>query len=345
MEDMAGKLIARVICAAVLALTFIKAPNAQEFYAGKTIQIIVGLPPGGGFDLYARLLARHMGKYIPGNPNFVVMNMPGAGSMNAVNHLANIVKPDGLTMATFIGTVVWNQVFDQPGVQFDARQLRWLGIPAARTGACVLAKSTGIATMAQWKAAKKPVELGAAGVGTQSDYTARIVRDVLGMPIHVVAAYAGSNPIRLAIENGEVGGVCLQWEAILETWRYAIEQGEVYPVLQFLRKPHPDLPQVPLAISLAKNDEDRELLTLGVENSNTINAVYALPPHTPDDRVALLRKAFVSALRDPAARAEADTTHLDLAPVDGQETETLIRQFFTLKPAVHARLQAILFGK
>jgi tripartite-type tricarboxylate transporter receptor subunit TctC len=340
-----GKFIGRVMLGALLALTLAKTPSAQEFYAGKTIQIIVGLPPGGGFDLYARLLARHMGKYIPGNPNFVVMNMPGAGSMNAVNHLAKLAKPDGLSMATFIGTVVWNQVFNQPGVQFDARQLRWLGIPAARTGACVLAKSTGIANLEQWKAAKKPVELGAAGVGTQSDYTARIVRDVLGMPIHVVAAYAGSNPIRLAIENGEIGGVCLQWEAILETWRYAIETGDVYPVLQFLRKPHPDLPNVPLAISLAKTEENRELLTVGVENSNTINAIYALPPETPNDRVAMLRKAFVSALRDPAARAEAETTHLDLIPVEGEETEKLIGQFFTLKPAVHQRLQAILFGK
>src|SRR4051812_47256942 len=203
-----GKLIGRMIFGLLLGLTLARAASAQDFYAGKTIQLIVGLPPGGGIDTYARLVARHMGKHIPGNPNFVVMNMPGAGSIKAVNYLANMAKPDGLTIGTFLGHVVWSQVFNRPGVQFDARQLRWLGIPAARTGACVLGKASGIDSVGKWKAANLPVPLGAVGLGSESSNMARILQQIIGLPIHLVPGYAGSQQLGLALESGEVSGVC-----------------------------------------------------------------------------------------------------------------------------------------
>lgn len=320
------------------------AARADDFYAGKTIQIIVGLAPGGGFDTYARLLSRHMGRFIPGKPNFNVVNMPGAGSVIAVNHLYNLAKPDGLTIGTFLGHVAWSQVYNRPGVQFDARKLRWLGIPAARTGSCVMSRASGIADMEKWKAAKQPVPLGAAGVATESYNTGRILKDVLGLPIHLVPAYSGSQPIKLAIESGEVSGVCLQWEAISASWKTALASRDIFPVLQFRRTPHPELQNVPMAVSYAKTDEDRELLTAGVEHSNAITTSYALPPNTPEDRVAILRKAFIAAINDPVTLAEAEKLSLDMAPIDGEATEKMIGELFTLRPAVKSKLQDILYG-
>jgi hypothetical protein len=285
-----GKSFGRVILGLLLGVGLPKATSAEDFYAGKTIQMVVGLPPGGGIDAYARLLARHMGKHIPGNPNFVVMNMPGAASLKAVNYLANLAKPDGLTIGTFLGHVVWSQVFNRPGVQFDARQLQWLGIPAARTGTCVLGKASGMDNLGTWRATKKPVPLGAVGLGSESSNMARILQQIIGMPIHLVPGYAGSQQLGLAVESGEVSGVCLQWEAMAVTWKPALDRGVIFPVLQFRRTPHPDLAKVPLAISLAKTDGEVELLTAGVERSNAITTSYALPPNTPADRVAILRK-------------------------------------------------------
>jgi tripartite-type tricarboxylate transporter receptor subunit TctC len=326
----------------LVGLNLASAAHAEDFYARKTIQMVVGLPPGGGIDTYARLLARHMGKHIPGNPNFVVLNMPGASSVKSVNYLASLAKPDGLTIGTFLGHVVWSQIFNRPGVQFDARQLRWLGIPAPRTGACVLGKASGIDGVEKWKAAKQPVPLGAVGVGSESSNMARILQQIIGMPIHIVPGYAGSQQLALAVESGEVSGVCLQWEAITATWKPALDSGAIFPVLQFRRTPHPALANVPLAVSLAKTDEDVELLTAGVERSNAITTSYALPPNTPEDRVAILRKAFVETLKDPAALAEAEKLSLDMLPIDGIETEKMIAEFFALSPGVQNKLRTIL---
>ena len=338
------KSIGRVTFGLLVGLSLARAAGAEDFYAGKTIQMVVGLPPGGGIDTYARLVARHMGKHIPGNPNFVVMNMPGAGSIKAVNYLANLAKPDGLTIGTFLGHVVWSQVFNRPGVQFDARQLRWLGIPAARTGACVLGKASGIDDVKKWKAAKQAVPLGAVGLGSESSNMARILQQIIGLPIHLVPGYAGSQQLGLAVESGEVSGVCLQWEAMTATWKPALDSGVIFPVLQFRRTPHPDLANVPLASSLAKTDEDVELLTAGVERSNAITTSYALPPHTPEDRVAMLRKAFVETLRDPAALAEGERMSLDMLPIDGEETEKMILELFALSPGVRDKLRNILLA-
>jgi tripartite-type tricarboxylate transporter receptor subunit TctC len=337
-----GKSFGRVIYALLVGLNLASAASAEDFYAGKTIQMVVGLPPGGGIDTYARLVARHMGKHIPGNPNFVVLNMPGAGSIKAVNYLATLAKPDGLTIGTFLGHVVWSQVFNRTGVQFDARQLRWVGIPAPRTGACVLGKTSGIADVEKWKAAKQPMPLGAVGLGSESSNMAKILQQIIGLPIQIVPGYAGSQQLGLALENGEVSGVCLQWEAMAATWKPALDSGVIFPVLQFRRTPHPDLAKVPLAVSLAKTDEDVELLTVGVERSNAITTSYALPPNTPEDRLAMLRKAFMETLRDPATLAEARRLSLDMLPIDGEETEKMISELFTLSPGVRDKLRNIL---
>ncbi len=179
--------------------------SAQEpFYKGKTIRIIVGLSPGGGFDTYSRTIARHMGKHIPGEPTVVVENMPGAGSLIAANHLYRVAKPDGLTIGNFVGSLLLGKIYDQPGIEFDALKFEYIGMPARTSPVCTLTKASGITSIEKWMAAKSPVKLGGVAAGTELDDIAKLLKATLGLPIQLVSGYKGTANVRLAAESGEV---------------------------------------------------------------------------------------------------------------------------------------------
>ena len=315
---------------------------AQPAFEGKTIRIVVGFSAGGGFDTYSRAIARHMGKHIPGNPTIIVENMTGAGSIVAANHLYRIAKPDGLTIGNFHGFQVLNQVLGAPGIEFDARKFEWLGVPVQDTGACGLTKASGIASLEQWRATKQPVKLGGVGPGDASYGMARVLKEVLGLPVQPIPGYKGTAEIRLAAESGELAGGCWQWESIKVIWRKALETGEVNIVIQLVAKPHPELPKVPLAASLAKTEEARLLLQAAVHDPNSITRPYSLPPGTPKDRVQLLQKAFMDTMTDPEFLADAKKGQLDIDPVSGEEVEKTVARFFKLDPALVAKLREIL---
>ena len=315
---------------------------AQLFFEGKTVRIIVGFSAGGGFDTYSRAIARHMGKHIPGNPTIIVENMPGAGSILAANYLYRIAKPDGLTIGNFHGFQILNQVLGATGIEFDARKFEWLGVPVQDTGACALTRASGIANLEQWKAAKQPVKLGGVGPGDASYGMARVLKEVLGLPVQPIPGYKGTAEIRLAAESGELAGGCWQWESIKVIWRKALEADEVNLVVQLVAKPHPELPKVPLAASLAKTEEARLLLQAAVHDPNSITRPYSLPPGTPKDRVQLLQKAFMDTMKDPEFLPEARKASLDLAPLSGEEVEGLVHGFFKIKPSLLSKLKEIL---
>lgn len=315
---------------------------AQPSFEGKTIRIVVGFSAGGGFDNYSRAIARHLGKHIPGNPGVIVENMPGAGSLIAANHVFKVAKPDGLTIGNFHGYQVLNQVVENPGIEFDARRFEWIGVPVQDTGACALTKKSGITDLEKWKEAKTPVKLGAVGPGDATYIQGRILKEVLGLPIQVVAGYKGTAEIRLAADGGELAGACWQWESIKVTWTKALEGGDSAVVLQLVPKPHPELPRVPLGVSLAKNDEERQLLEAGVQNPNAITRPYSLPPKTPKEIVQLLRTAFMNTMKDAEFVAEAKKSNLDLNPVTGEQVESVVNGFFKMKPALVSRLKEIL---
>ena len=198
---------------------------AQSAFEGKVIRIVVGFSAGGGFDTYSRAIARHIGKHIPGNPSIVVENMTGAGSIVAANHLYRVAKPDGLTIGNFHGFQILNQVLGAPGIEFDARKLQWLGVPVQDTGACALTKASGIGSIEQWQTAKQPVKLGGVGPGDASYGMARVLKEVLGLPVQPIPGYKGTADIRLAAESGEIAGGCWQWESIKVIWRKGLETG------------------------------------------------------------------------------------------------------------------------
>jgi tripartite-type tricarboxylate transporter receptor subunit TctC len=328
--------------AVALALAGLRPLEAQSFFAGKTVRIVVGLAPGGGFDTYARLLARHLGRHIPGNPAIIVENMTGAGGLISANHLYRVAKPDGLSLAHVPGTLLLAQVLGQPGIEFDARRFEYIGATLKEEVVCSMTRASGITSVEQWMAAKTPVKIGAVAPGAPTDNSPRIIKAALGLPIQVVTGYKGTAEIRLAAESGEVAGACWAWESMKATWRRALEAGDAVPVMQVTSKPLADLPRVPLAGSLAKSDESRRLLQVGIQDGSAYSRPFIAPPGTPKDRVQTLRKAFLAALGDPALKAEADKAQMTIEPVSGEELERLIANLFALEPAFVDKLRSIL---
>jgi tripartite-type tricarboxylate transporter receptor subunit TctC len=332
------------IIAGLGLLTSAATTAAQEpFYKGKTVRIIVGFTAGGGFDVYSRTIARHMGRHIPGGPTIIVENMPGAGSLISANYLYKIAKPDGLSMGHFIGGLFLGQVLGQKGIEFDARKFEYIGAPVNEHPVCALTKASGVTSLERWMAAPAPVKMGGVAPGASNpDNITRAIKVALGLPIQLVTGYKGTAEIRLAAEGGELAGSCWGWGSVRATWRKGLDAGEVQVVLQITPKSHPDLAGVPLAINFAKTEEARRILEVAVHNDSTLVRTYTLPPGTPKDRVQILRKAFQETLRDPAFLAEAERTKLDIAPVAAEDIERTVANLFKLEPAMIAKLRTIL---
>jgi tripartite-type tricarboxylate transporter receptor subunit TctC len=315
---------------------------AQDFYAGKTIRIVVGFPAGGGFDTYSRIMGRHISKYIPGNPAVVVDNVTGAGSLVAANMVYKGAKPDGLTIGNFIGNLVSQQLYGGPGIEFDGRKFEWIGVPVKDHVVCALTKASGITSIDAWMLAKSPVKLGGSAPGTTNDDSAKLLKAALGLPIQLVTGYKGTAPIKLAAESGEIDGSCWAWESIKVMWRQGLDAGNVNIVLQAVPKAISDLPKVPVAIELAKTEETRKLIQAGIHDTAAITRPYALPPGTPKDRVQLLRRAFRETLQDKDFLAEAIKSKLDVDPVSGEEVEKIVAGLFKLDAATVAKMSEIL---
>jgi len=190
------------------------ASSQEQFYKGKNIRIIVGFSAGGGYDTYARLIARHIGKYIPGNPTVSVENMAGAGSMISANHVYKVAKPDGLTIGHFIGGLFLQQLLGKPGIEFDARRFEYIGVPAQDEFMLGLSKASGITTAEQLMAAKNPVKLGGVSTGSGTDDLPNILKATIGLPVQLVSGYKGTADIRLAFHSGEVQGVSNSYHLI-----------------------------------------------------------------------------------------------------------------------------------
>jgi tripartite-type tricarboxylate transporter receptor subunit TctC len=332
---------------AALLISFIvsSAGFASAFYEGKTIKIVVGFSPGGGFDVYARALARHLPNHIPGTPAIIVQNMPGAGSLIAANHVYRVAAPDGLTIGHFIGSLFIAQVLERPGIEFDARRFEYVGALSRDSPVCVLTRASGITNLNQWKAAAAPVKLGGSSPGNTTDDYPKILKAAFNLPVQVVSGYKGTAEIKLAAENGEVAGGCWTWDSIKALWTKALETGDVAVILQMMPKNHPDLPKVPLAIDSAETQESRQLIQVGIHDANDITRPLVMPPGTPKELVQLIRKAVTSTHSDPAFLQDVRKANLTIDPVAGEEIEKKVTMLFSLSPSLKSRLKEILFGK
>ena len=333
-----------ILLAVALALSFetASAASGDDFYKGKTIRIVVGFSAGGGFDTYARALARHLSKHIPGQPAIVVENMTGAGSLIAANHVYKVAKPNA---GNVFGGLFLGQVLGQKGVEFDARKFEYLGAPITDHVVCAMTKASGITNVESWMASKTPVKMGGIAPGTSTpDNATRILKAAVGLPIQLVTGYKGTADVRLAAESGEVAGGCWGWDSVSVTWRKALDSGDAVVVLQANRRTHPDLPQVPQAIKLARTDEGRKMIDVGIHSDSDIVRTYTLPPGTPKDRVQLLRKAFEDTLKDPEFLADANKSKLNVDPVPADVIEKEISALFKLDPATVGKLKDILYN-
>ena len=315
---------------------------AAPYYENKAIRIIVGTSPGGGYDTYTRLIGRHLGLHIPGNPSIVVDNMPGAGGMLSANHMFKVAKPDGLTIGHFVGGQFLQQLLGKPGIEFDALKFGYLATPTQDNFVVTLAKTSGITTMEQWLAAKTPVKLGAIAPGDGTYDTAKVLEATLGLPMQIIQGYKGTAPIRLAVNSNEVAGLSNSWQSIKSTWRKELENNEITLLVQISLKPHADLQKVPLAVTFAKSDEAKKLIAAVVQAHGAAVRPYLVPPGTRKDLIQILRKAFADTMKDPELLAEAAKANLEFNPGSGEELEKNVGDLLKLELPLVAKLSDIL---
>jgi tripartite-type tricarboxylate transporter receptor subunit TctC len=331
---------------AVAVISFcLASPSAAQdkFFEGKTIRVIVGFSPGGGFDAHSRAIARHMGRHIPGNPTVTVENMAGAGSLITANHIYNQAKPDGLTIGNWIGGLVIQQYLNAKGVSFDAQKFEWVGSPVRINNICAFTKKSGITSLDKWQQSKALVKIGAEAAGSTTADIPRLLMKYTKLPIQLIEGYKGVADVRLAAEAGEVAGFCSSWEGTKTSWRNVLDAGEGMVVLQAVAKPHPEHPKIPLAVDQMASKEGRDLFSLVVHHAGgTINRLYSLPPATPKDRVRTLQKAFQDTLKDPEFLAEAKKGRLDIDPITGDEIEKTVAGIKNISPATFERLKGII---
>ena len=318
---------------------------ADDFYKGKTIRVIVGGSAGGGFDIYTRAMARHMGKHIPGNPSLLVENMTGAGTLIAAKFLHSSAKPDGLAFGIFNGALILSGALGNKSVDFDMRELEYLGVPIQDNNVCAVRKESGVTNMDQWFASKSPIKLGGLSPGNSTSDVPRILAAALNLPIQLVEGYKGTNEVRLGADGGELHGGCWAWETLKVAWAKAIPAGDVIPILQVTNKKIAELPNVPMALDLAKTEEARMLLKAGAIDPAAIVRVYVTTPRTPQDRLQILTNAFAKTLTDPEFIAEAKKANLDINPLTGAEVRKIVDDLFRLPQATKTKLASILTPK
>jgi tripartite-type tricarboxylate transporter receptor subunit TctC len=334
---------ALTISAWILVVNCQPCADAQE-YKDKTVTIIVGYSPGGSFDLYARVLARYIGRQLPGNPTRIVENMTGAGGLIAANHLYNRVKPDGLTIGAWASPLVLQQIMGNEAAQFDGRRFGYLGIPSEYDTVCTFNQKSGITKMDDWINAKRPQKISTIGPGTSTSDIPKLLKTALNLPMDVIDGYKGGADARLAVESGEVDGYCGSWGTVETVWRSAYESKKIVPVLQVARKSQPKYKHIPLANNYAKTEEARELLRIA-DDVHIAQFPFSVPPGMSKDRLELLQRAFVRTFKDPDLLAEAKRSQLDVDPVDGPTIAKSLSGLYDLKPATVAKLKEILLPK
>ncbi len=335
----------------LISLFLVAAPHTvhaaaadQDFYRGKTIRFVVGFAAGGGFDAYARVIARHMSRHISGNPSIIVENMTGAGSRVAANFLFK-AQPDGLVVGNFIGSLILQQIMGDKGIEFDGRRFEWLGAPVQDESVCALTKASGINSLDDWFAAKKPVKLGGEAPGANDSDIPRVLKAALNLPIQLIEGFKGTSNIRVAAEGGEVDGGCWTWASIRTTWASGLESGMVKAIVQVNQKKAEDIPQVPNAIDFAKTPDARLLIESGIHAPSAILRAYALPPGTPKGRVDLLRNAFNATMKDAEFLAEMKKSKLEINALNGAEVDGFVKKLFQMDAKNVAKIRDVLVPK
>ena len=326
-----------VVCLTALLSSAASSQDVASFYNGKTVRIVVGFSPGGGYDQYARLVARHIGRHIPGNPAVVVQNMPGSASLKSVQYLDAGAPTDGTTITTFDQGLITQSITSPDKVPLKFLNYPWIGAASQDFRVCYVWNGRGVSN---WKdfVAKENIRFGNTGVGTSAYVDNRILSELLGAKIHQVQGYPGSADKRLAIERGELDGDCGSWTSVPEDW----VKGKKIALL--VRFSHNRLPAMPESMAYAadlltdaKKKETFALLTAGA----MIGRPFIAPRGVPADRVAALQKAFAATMKDPEFVTEAEKQQLPIIPMAAAEIEGTIRKLYQTPPDIVAAAKEI----
>ena len=331
--------IAFGIVAALLAQSAVAA-GVEDFYKGKTISLVIGYSVGGGYDLYGRLLARHMGKYVPGQPTIVPQNMTGAGSMRAASFLYAAAPKDGTVFGTFGRTIATAPLLAPTSAPLDATKLTWLGSVTNEVSLCATWHASAVKT---WQdALDKPINMGGEGTGADPDVYALLYKNVFGAKWKLIAGYHGTNDIMLALERGEVDGLCgLSWSTLKARRMQWLNDKKIIIINQAALKKQPELPDVPLASDLTQDPEKLQILKLFL-GSQEFARPFAAPPDIPADRKAALIVAFEQTMRDAEFLAEAQKLSMDVNPLSAKTVTDLVAELYaTPKPVVEKAAQAM----
>jgi len=316
--------------------------KAADFYRGKQLRFISGYSAGGLFDTATRIMARHVGKFIPGNPSLWVDNMTGAGGLIATNYLAKAAPRDGTVLLNLDGALLRLQALNNPSAQFDARQFNWLPSPAPDLQVCWVSKESGWSSITQALGGSKELKLGGLAPGTFPSDTARILQAALGINIKLVDGFKGVSEVRLAMEGGEVDGSCSSYEGVTRAFPKELQAGDIQVIAQIGESPWPGLEKVPNALDLAKTDRAKWLLRVAVIGPNDINRLFTLPPGVPAERVEALRQAFGATFNDPEFKADVAKARLVLRPISVEKIKEVAASWLDMPDAQKKELQQIL---
>jgi tripartite-type tricarboxylate transporter receptor subunit TctC len=324
--------------AALFALLFptavVLAQSAGDFYRGRDIDLYIGYSTGGAYDLYARLIGRHLGTHIPGHPTLVPKNMEGAGSLRLANYLYRVAPQDGSAFGTLGRGIAFDPLLIGQGDAFDAQKFGWIGSANNEVSVCVALKGSGIAKFEDLFS--NELTVGGTGTSADTDQFPRVLNSVLGTHFKIVEGYPGGNDVVLAMERGEVKGRCgWSWSSIKSTHKSWIDENKMVVLVQLSLTRHPELPDVPLVSDFAKTDEQRQILKM-VFARQVMGRPYLAPPNLPTERLATLRQAFMETMTDKDFLAEADNIQLEINPVSGADVEKLVKDVYATPPDIIA---------
>jgi len=327
-----------VLASLLVGAAGVRADNVADFYRGKTINVIIGYSPGGGYDTYARLVARFIGRYIPGNPTLQPQQMPGGGSRIAAGYMANVAPRDGTAIATADQSLAVQQAVGDPTILFDASKFNWIGNPTADNNTLAVSSALGVRTIAD--ARTREIVIGATGINTSSQY-AQALNSVAGTKFKIVLGYPGAMEMGLALERGEIGGYTNTWAGWVAEKSDWLRDKKIIILVQIGLRRMKEMADVPLLMDLAGNDLDRAALRL-----SSAAAAFGRPlfttPGVPPERVAALREAFDKTMKDPDFLAAAAKSGFDIDPVSGEELQRLVEDLVMTPKAVTERLSAII---
>jgi len=312
-----------------------RAEGPAEFYKGKNVELYVGYSVGGAYDLYTRVLARHLGKHIPGNPTIVPKNLEGAGSLRLANWLYNVGAKDGTVIGTIGRGTAFDPLLGSRGAQFQADKFTWIGSANNEVSVCVAWKTSGISKFAD--VFERELIVGGTGQAADTDQFPRILNGVLGTKFKIVTGYPGGNDVTLAMERGEVQGRCgWSWSSVLSTYKRWFDDGSITVLVQMSLNKHAGLPDVPLVMDFAKTDEQKQIFKL-IFARQVMGRPYLAPPRVPNDRANALREAFMRTMEDPEFLGEAEAAQLEITPVSGEQVEKLVMELYKTPKPVAAK--------